>query len=608
MTVLDRTAVAGADRHLVTSATGLLAAFNDAGVLGPLDVHAAEAVARITGETDESVILAAALAVRGPRIGHVCIEPATQREAVVVDGQDPEVVEALPWPDPGEWQAAVAASAIVGDGSGDEPMVLQDGRLYLERYFRYEEQVADLILNRVATPPISFDPRFAAVLDRVLPDEAGGNRQRTAVETALTSRFTVIAGGPGTGKTYTVAALLATLASGADGELPTVGLCAPTGKAAARLTEAVEEYTRWVDDPVVRDWLERIEALTIHRLLGWSPLRGRFRHDARNPVPYDWVIVDEMSMVSLPQAAKLMEAVPDGAPVVLVGDPFQLTSIEAGTVLADIVGPAVDPSANQEVSGAIADRVVVLDRVHRFEEQGAIADLAAAIRTGDADGALAVLGGGDASVQWIPDRSSPRFGEMWDRVVEDRAEMVREADQPDGRAGALQRLTGLAILCAHRRGAGSVARWQRDIETALDEQFTGLRYHGEWYPGRPVMITTNDYNLSLFNGDIGVAVRTDDGLRVVFERGGQRLFAPSHLGERTTVHALTIHKSQGSQFDEVIVVLPQEGSRLLTRELLYTAVTRASGQVTILGDETVVRQAVERSVERASGLGPRLWR
>jgi exodeoxyribonuclease V alpha subunit len=528
---------------------------------------------------------------------------------VVVDAQDPEVIEALPWPDPAEWEAALAASPIVGNGSGDEPLVLEGGRLYLERYFRYEEQVANLILDRVASPATSLDPRFAAVLDQVFPvGTASENRQRTAVEAALTSRFTVIAGGPGTGKTYTVAALLATLASGTAGSMPKVGLCAPTGKAAARLTEAVQEYTRWVDDVEVREWLEGIEAVTIHRLLGWSPGRGRFRHNARNPLPFDWVIVDEMSMVSLPQAAKLMGAAREGASLVLVGDPYQLTSIEAGTVLADIVGPMAEATGHEAAAHPeLASRVVVLDRVHRFEERGAIADLATAIRIGDADAALAVVASGDEAVAWIPDRSDTAFDQLWERVVADRAAMVVAAGRVGGTEQALERLTGMAILCAHRRGAAGVARWQRDIEAALDEQFTGLRYHGEWYPGRPVMITVNDYNLNLFNGDIGVAVQTEDGLRVVFERGGQRLFAPSHLAERATVHALTIHKSQGSQFDEVVVVLPQEESRLLTRELLYTAVTRASGKVTIIGDEAVVRRAVDRSVERASGLGVRLW-
>jgi len=603
MTALDRIRLAGADRSIAVTANDTLAIFNDAGVLGPLDVHAAMTIGRLYGESDQRVILAAALAVRGTRFGHVCIRLDALREAVVVDGREPEIVDALPWPDPVTWEAVVAASDMVGDGSGDEPLVLVEDRLYLERYFRYEEQVADLIRSRVAEPRVELAAGMRSAIAAVLGDD-GDDRQRLAVETVLTGRFTVIAGGPGTGKTYTVAALLATLAAGSEGEPPRVALAAPTGKAAARLTEAVAEYAAPVGDPAVREWLQELEATTIHRLLGWTWDRGRFVHHAANPLSYDWVIVDELSMVSLPLAAKLMDAVRPEAAVVLVGDSFQLTSIEAGTVLSDIVGPAADDDTKSKA--AIADRIVVLDRVHRFEEAGAIAELAAAVRTGDADAALAVLTGGDGAVAWIEDRSSAGFTALRERVVEERAELVRVAGT--GRdAEALQRLNELAVLCAHRQGPASVARWQRDVETALDDRFTGLRYHGEWYPGRPVMITSNDYTLGLFNGDIGVVVDTDDGLRVVFDRGGIRSFSPSHLGERATVHALTIHKSQGSQFDEVVVVLPRETSRLLTRELLYTAVTRASGRVTVVGDEAVVRQAVERSVQRASGLGVRLW-
>jgi exodeoxyribonuclease V alpha subunit len=297
----------------------------------------------------------------------------------------------------------------------------------------------------------------------------------------------------------------------------------------------------------------------------------------------------------------------EDASVVLVGDPFQLTAIEAGTVLSDIVGPAADGDLEARSAAPIGEAVVVLDRVHRFEEQGAISDFAAAVRSGDADAAIEVLAVGSESVRWIEDRASAGFAALWEHVVEQRAALVRVAANRGSEAEALDRLGELAILCAHRQGPASVARWQRDLETALDDRFPGLRYHGEWYPGRPVMITSNDYNLNLFNGDIGVAVATDDGLRVVFDRGGLSTFQPSHLGERATVHALTIHKSQGSQFEEVVVVLPQETSRLLTRELLYTAVTRASTRVTLIGSESVVRQAVERSVQRASGLGLTLW-
>ncbi len=246
---------------------------------------------------------------------------------------------------------------------------------------------------------------------------------------------------------------------------------------------------------------------------------------------------------------------------------------------------------------------MVLDRVHRFEEDSAIADFAEAVRLGDADTAVALLGSGVDQLGWVQNRRSAGFAELWDRIVAQRVRVVELAGAGQGEE-ALAELQNLAVLCAHRKGSDGVSGWGREIERALDERFPGLRWGGEWYPGRPVMITSNDYKLELYNGDIGMCVEAGDGLRVLFDRG--REFPPSHLGDHTTVHAMTIHKSQGSQFDEVVVVLPGESLRLLTRELLYTAVTRASGRISIVGGEDAIRSAVERSVQRASGLHRRL--
>ncbi|MFQ5555179.1 MAG: exodeoxyribonuclease V subunit alpha [Acidimicrobiia bacterium] len=616
MTLPSRIVAALDEPNAAVGARGLLATFNEARVLAPLDVHAAAAIGRLCGETDDRVLLAAALAVRGARFGHVCIRLAIQRDAVVVDGQAPDVVDDLPWPDPAAWAAAVAKSGIVGDGSGDEPLVLVDDRLYLERYFRYEEQVFDLVDARIGTAPAVLTAETRRSLEQVLPSEPAGsvNHQRVAVERALTGKLTVIAGGPGTGKTHAVGALLATLARGPEGEFPQVALCAPTGKAAARLGEAVAGFAADVDDPAVSEALLGVEASTIHRLLGRAWGRGRFRHHERNRLPHDVVIVDEMSMVSLPLAAKLMAAVRADAAVVLVGDPFQLESIEAGTVLADIVGPAAAdaherPAAVPAVPAvpAVADRVVVLDEVHRFEAQGSIADFADAVRRGEAVAAIDLLRSRAEGLVWVQDRTAPGFDRLLERVLTQRARLVEIAAAPGCEEEALAAFSSLAVLCAHREGPGSVAWWRSEIEAALDQQFTGLRYGGQWYPGRPVMITRNDYRLGLFNGDIGVTVQTAGGLRAVFERGGVRTFPLTYLGEHTTVHAMTIHKSQGSQFDEVVVSLPRETSRLLTRELLYTATTRAAREVTLIGSEAVIRGAIGRSVERASGLGSRLW-
>ena len=614
MVAAGRLEAATAGPGVVAGASGLLAAFNDAGALSPLEVHAATVISRLCGESDHAVMLAAALAVRGTRFGHVCIRLERQREAMVIEGQPPEVVDALPWPDPEEWTAAVSGSPMVGDGNGEEPLVLEGDRLYLERYFRHEERVVNLIGARTAAPRTVLTPESRTVLDRLLPPvpDNGPNLQHAAAVNALTGKLTVVAGGPGTGKTYTVARMLAALAETSE-SFPRVALCAPTGKAAARLGEVIDDLAAKAECPVVRARLETLQIGTIHRLLGWAWGRGRFAHHEQNRLPHDIVVVDEMSMVSLPLAAKLMAAVRPDATLVLVGDPYQLESIEAGTVLADIVGPATlspDRGRGSYVprAPAIAGCVVVLERVHRYEEQGPIADFADAVRDGDPDRAMELLDRGVDGLHWVKDRGEAGFRRLRERVAERRTRLVEAASRPGNEKEALAGLGGIAVLCANREGPGSVEEWRRDIEGALDQRFPGLRYRGEWYPGRPLMITRNDYNLALYNGDIGVVVRAGEGVRVMFDRGGVRSFPPGYLGEHSTVHALTIHKSQGSQFDEVVVSLPLESSRLLTRELLYTAVTRASKRVTVVGPESAVRLGIERSVQRASGLRSRLWR
>ncbi|HEX2153707.1 MAG TPA: exodeoxyribonuclease V subunit alpha [Acidimicrobiia bacterium] len=594
----DRIRQAASSANAVIDTDGLLAAFNDAGVLHPLDVSAAQTIARLHGETDDRVLLAAALAVRGTRFGHVCVRIDDLRDAVVVDWQDPDAVDLLPWPDPVEWQAAVDSSALVGNGEGHHPLVEVDDRLYLERYFRYEQLVAELLVTRSGVAAREIDPAVGEAVDRLLDPGSG---QRTAARQALNGRLAVIAGGPGTGKTYTIGALLVALA--AAGEFPLVAVCAPTGKAAARLGEAITQQAADTGDARVAETLAQVRPSTIHRLLGWTWRRGRFERDATNRLPHDLVIVDEMSMVSLPLAAKLLAAVRDDATVVMVGDPFQLESIEAGTVLADIVDPATRADSPDS---PLRPRVVVLERGYRFEEDSTIADFADSVRRGAADPALELLAAGGDTLHWVPDRSSPGFLDLWHEVVSSRVRLVDAARSSD-LDQSLQALAELAVLCARREGPSGVSRWGREIEEALDERYPGLRWRGEWYPGRPVMITRNDYNLDLYNGDIGVTVETDEGNRAAFERGETRTYPLSHLTEHTTVHAMTIHKSQGSQFEQVVVVLPDEESRLLTRELLYTAVTRARHRVWLVGSEAVVREAISRSVQRASGLGPLLW-
>ena len=479
--------------------------------------------------------------------------------------------------------------------------------LYLSRYHHYEELVFDLIKRRGDTATGAVPDELAAHIDELLPpgEDAGAGLQNRAARVAATGRIAVVAGGPGTGKTYVIARLLQALARSGNGSFPRIAVCAPTGKAAARLGEEIAAAGAKETDAVVAERLGSISTSTIHRLLGSHPARSRFRHDESNPLPHDLVIVDEMSMVSLPLAARLLSALRPTASVVFVGDPDQLESIEAGTVLGDLVGPG--SAVARESSGPLAGRVVVLERIHRFGEDDAIARFAAAVQRGDADAAVGMLESGAHGLSWLSGSDPAALEGLTERVLDNRAEVVEAASRPGNEAAALALLGRMAVLSAHRRGPDSVAAWRDRIESGLRERFGDLPREGEWYPGRPIMVTRNDATLGLFNGDIGVTAVTASGMRVVFRRDVITAFDRSHLGEHEAVHALTIHKSQGSQFGEVIVSLPGEASRLLTRELLYTAVTRATDAVTIVGAEEVVRQAIERKVERGSGLAERLW-
>ena len=640
------------DRRLALHAPPLLARFNEAEILEPVDVHAAVAVGRLLGEERPPVLLAAALAVRGTRSGHVRIHLPTVRDTIVVDGVVPDAVEAL-WPEPAAWRAALASSPLCGAGEATRPLVLSGDYVYLQRYWDHEQRLAASLRRRAEAPLLPADGH-ASWLARFFEDD----RQRLAAAMAATQRLTVITGGPGTGKTRTVALLVAALLSAADESgtaPPAVALAAPTGKAADRLTEKLhEEAARLANahqvTKEVANRLLEIEGSTIHRLLGAGLSRGPFRHGPDNPLPHDVVVVDEMSMVSLPLARKLLGAIHSEARLVLVGDHRQLVSIEAGTVLADVVGPASGglrlsdsrreqlkplvgalPSGPADQGPGFGDCVVPLVKNYRQDKGTGIPELIEAIRLEPPSP--------DAVIEVLRRRAWPHL--TWlDTEVETPEQMLqmpelaavvaraRELAQ-FGAAGdvaaALGSMQKLAVLCPHRHGPTGGRDW-----VAAIERLAGVG--GRWYPGRPVMVTANDYTLGLFNGDIGVTVH-EHGKPVVYFPGpkGPRSFGPARLENIQTVHAMTIHKSQGSEYPRVIVVLPAAGSRLLaapsrllTQELLYTAVSRVKVVETppghaadsrasrapaliIVGTEAAIRYAVEHPVERASGLRELLW-
>ncbi|MGD9987721.1 exodeoxyribonuclease V subunit alpha [Pseudonocardia sp.] len=616
------------DPRVVRGSDGLLARFNAAGVLAAADVHVATRLGRLGGETDETVLLAAALAVRAVRHGSVCVDLDEVGTTVLGEGDELVDVSALPWPDPRAWRAACLAGPLVSaePAAGVAPLRMPGRLLYLDRYWRQEEQVRVELRERAAAEPPRIDvDRLRAGLERLFVTE-GPDRQRLAAAVAALRRVTVLAGGPGTGKTTTVARLLALLRD-QPGPPPRIALAAPTGKAAARLAEAVRDQVRQLPD-ADRERLGDLPASTLHRLLGFRPGHtNRFHHDRTNRLPHDVVVVDETSMVSLTMMARLLEAVRPDARLVLVGDPDQLASVEAGAVLGDLarapgaVEPALDSTLRSLGTLApddapIVHGVVTLDRTWRFGAE--IAALARAIRDGDADAAVAALRAGEGgsgaagAVEFVEAptlelRDPPGLDAVRAEVVAANATLVAHA-----RAGdvdkALEALDRHRLLCAHRRGPYGVTRWGWEVERWLADAGVGPGAgDGEWFPGRAVLVTTNDYDLNLYNGDTGVLVREDGRTRAVFGRGGAPLrVATARLSQPQGVHAMTVHRAQGSQFSQVTVVLPPPESPLLTRELLYTAVTRAIERVRVVGSEAAVRAAVARPVGRASGLRDRL--
>lgn len=603
----------------------------------PLDIHFARLMQSLADRPDDAVELAAALVSRVTGNGAVCLhlEKVAGKPLSALDDSG----QKMDCPDLEPWLAALKGSSMVGKPGDYRPLILDDSnRLYLLRYFQYEQNLAAAI-KRLAQNHFELNgtARLKPLLNLFFGDDptARSAGQVRALLATLLKGFTLVTGGPGTGKTYTIARMIAALMLLEEIPSERILLAAPTGKAAARLTQAMASARQgFASHPLLSQTLP-VRAVTIHRLLKARADGSVFLHNARNPLSADVVVVDEASMVDMALMTRLVEAIPEGARLIMAGDKDQLVSVDSGSVLGDICHDAHihqfskdfqaiaeeyiasdsilkegSVTCDDDPAKSLQDTVVVLSEGHRFGSRSGIDLLRREIKGGNVEKTMAILEN-KTSGQPAWDRHWPSEQSL-KRLKEDLLTGYRPYLQSDDPLCALQRFMAFQVLCATNFGAGGVFNINGLAESVLMR--AGLIRMGPspWYGGRPVMITRNDHRQELYNGDIGItlpAKGANSGLQVFFpdDQGGVRAFQPHRLPEHQTVFAMTVHKSQGSEFDQVMLMLPGKDLPVLTRELIYTGLTRAKKGLKLWARPEILSAATTRRIERASGLQQRLW-
>ncbi|MFO7803067.1 MAG: exodeoxyribonuclease V subunit alpha [Desulfovermiculus sp.] len=590
-------------------------------VLSDIDIELARLLAEQDPQVDWEVVLGACLASRAPQHGDTCIHLRKWAGQPLLEDNELEAIA----PSLEKWRKALASSDLVGEPGVFRPMILEQDRLYLQRYWAYERDIAEDLPLRAEKLVADVDIAvLKASLDRLFTpsQQDGADHQKLAAAMAVLRRLTMVAGGPGTGKTTTIARLLAALLEQPGSEMARIALAAPTGKAAARLQDSIRRAKRELPvSPEIRDRIPET-ARTLHRLLGARTTSIYFRYNRDRPLPFDLVVLDEASMVDMALFAKLLQAVPSNARLVIVGDRDQLAPVEAGAVLREI--PAHDRRFSQqfgdmlaEVTGdviptsseakALDDSLIELHHAHRFSE-GGLNVLVEAVKAGDAASAQEVLIREEyPAVHWqaLPSTDEEKIHFVRE-LVEGFSPLLKVAISADSQA-AFTAYRSFGVIDALRQGPMGSEALNMHIETELRRQGR-IPSHGFWYPGRPVLVTQNDYRLGLFNGDVGIALPDGGKLKVCFETVGGDYYSlsPSRLPAFETAYVVTIHKSQGSEMEKVRLLIPESTKDLNSRELIYTGTSRAQQSLTVYCNQSTLKQAIATTMRKSSGLNSKL--
>jgi exodeoxyribonuclease V alpha subunit len=599
-----------------------------------IDKQFASFLGRLSNDTDPVFILSARLVSNWTGRGNVClhIPSIAGKNLYNIPGDSSDNEEIILFNEK-EWIASLKNNPCVGIPGEFKPLILDEqDRLYLHKYWYYEQMLADNIRKRLSYDYAEIDKQILNnSISRLFPDKENDSEQVTASTAALLRNFCVISGGPGTGKTSTILKILVMLLEQSKKPLRIV-LTAPTGKAAAKINQSIVNAIKLLNcDAKIKENLPA-ESFTIHRLLNSARRRSLLQEEHYEQLPYDVVVVDESSMADLSLMYRLFEAVPPDSRIILLGDKDQLSSVEAGAVFGEICDTGkvhkysdefkrqlnnsfnindqnIENNKNEKRTEhrklCIGDSIIILKKSYRFDHDSGIKRLSEAIKNGYTDEAMQILKGNiypDISLTDPGSVSVEKF--LTDKVVTGYKNYINEK-KPEEK---FRKLSGFTILCAVRVGRYGLD-WINMTAEAILSKYGLISIKNEWYENRPVMITQNDYNLKLFNGDTGLILKDqEDNARFFSESGGiLKRYLPQKLPAHETVFAMTVHKSQGSEFDNVLLVLPDFISPVLCRELLYTAITRARKRVEIFGDEKVIRHMIVTPTQRTSGLRDALW-